>query len=302
MSYTIETRLDDPRYTGGETNVLGGRGLGWKKLYGQAVPDEILHLGVKRAGYLTFARRQDAEEAIRILRRGLPRTSFHYNPAWQDAEYRVVTYRAKAGRDHASAPRRFVVVVKAHKLDSGAKLANQYAAGTTLAAARKEADFWARNTPMAEIEIHVIENGKQRRLETTYGPRRDVAQRSPAARRAQRSPAARRDPARSKARTPPRRETPSSRPSRAPTRGTYAAWRHEVLLELRRRGLTLEKVKRALRSSEDGPTATVPTTRELWRGGEPPADFVANEWYQGRRSKRPAKPTARRPSRLVKGH
>lgn len=105
MSYTIETRLDDPRYGGGATNVLGGRGLGWTKLYGQAVPDEILHLGVKRAGYMTFARRQDAEEAIRILRRGLSRSSFHYNPAWTDAEYRVVTHPASGGTGRTKSSR-----------------------------------------------------------------------------------------------------------------------------------------------------------------------------------------------------
>jgi len=66
---------------------------------------------------------------------------------------------------------------------------------------------------------------------------------------------------------------------------TYSWWREAVKTEMIRRGVVTQKgppaeraVERLMRESESGPTACVPSPKELWEGGETPTEFVKHEF------------------------
>jgi hypothetical protein len=57
--------------------------------------------------------------------------------------------------------------------------------------------------------------------------------------------------------------------------------------------------ERILRGSERGPTACVPSPKELWRGGEPPSEFVRHEYLTTRTEQSEAKLLLSQLKRLV---
>jgi hypothetical protein len=72
----------------------------------------------------------------------------------------------------------------------------------------------------------------------------------------------------------------------AAKRLTYAAWRAAVLRGMIARDIakSITDAERILRESERGPTACVPSPKELWRDGEWPEAFVQHEYLSHQRT------------------
>jgi hypothetical protein len=64
---------------------------------------------------------------------------------------------------------------------------------------------------------------------------------------------------------------------------TYQEWREAVKTEMQRRDPKKSRLQAEARmkNAEEGPTASVPSPKELFETGESPVDFVANECYAG---------------------
>jgi hypothetical protein len=60
---------------------------------------------------------------------------------------------------------------------------------------------------------------------------------------------------------------------------SYKQWRKAVLRHMTARGI--KNPEAALKSVESGPEECVPSTRDLYRVGEPPSAFVANQFFEG---------------------